>query len=292
MTRPIDECRQSRENIVTYEPSGTAGVQNDPGTISIRDVSLAYRGLGESHQAQVLADVSLDVAKGEFVCIVGPSGCGKTSLLHCIAGLLKPSRGGIYVGGTLVDGPGRDRGVVFQQYALFPWLSAVRNVEFALEMRGMERKQRREVALEYLRLVDMEKSADVLPKALSGGMKQRVALARAYAAEPQVLLMDEPFGALDAQTRRRLQVDLLSTWERKPRTVVFITHDVEEAVLLGRRVIVMKASPGEVVTEIGIDLGSSRDNKTLDLPAFADYKAVVGRALASVQASRDSLSEN
>ncbi len=283
----MSESSQENRTASHDGPRGRTDHHAAPGTISIQDVSLAYRGVAGSLQVQVLRDISLEVASGEFVCVVGASGCGKTSLLNCIAGLLKPSMGSIYVGGELVEGPARDRGVVFQQYALFPWLSAIRNVEFALEMRGMERKDRREAAIEYLRLVDMERSADVLPKALSGGMKQRVALARAYAAEPQVLLMDEPFGALDAQTRRRLQIDLLGTWERKPRTVFFITHDVEEAVLLGGRVIVMKASPGEVVSEVEVGLGTKRDSHTLDLPAFAEYKAVVARSLAAAEISTE-----
>ena len=281
----MSESSRLDRAISEQESGGYRAAHADSGTISIRDLSLAYRGAPGSHQVQVLQDVSLEVASGEFVCIVGASGCGKTSLLNCVAGLLKPSSGSIYVGGELVVGPARDRGVVFQQYALFPWLSAIKNVEFALEMRGVERKRRTEAAMEYLRLVGMERSAQILPKALSGGMKQRVALARAYAAEPQVLLMDEPFGALDAQTRRRLQVDLLGTWERKPRTVVFITHDVEEAVLLGARVIVMKAAPGEVVAEVQVGLGNKRGSETLDLPAFAEYKAIVASSLAAAESS-------
>ncbi len=251
------------------------------GTIAVEAVSLAYRAPRGSGQVLVLSEVSLYVSAGEFVCVVGPSGCGKTSLLHCLAGLVAPSRGIIRVGGSVVRGPGRDRGVVFQQYALFPWLSAVRNVEFSLQMRGVARSERRALALEYLSLVNMAEAAHVMPKALSGGMKQRVALARAYAAEPQVMLMDEPFGALDAQTRRGLQLDLLRTWESERRTVVFITHDVVEAVLLGGRVVVMKAGPGEVTADVTIALGSGRDARTVDTDAFRRSKAAVEGAMES-----------
>lgn len=193
---------------------------------------------------------------------------------------MAPSSGTVSVNSSVVQGVSRARGIVFQQFALFPWLSAVGNVEFSLAMRGVERKKRRALALDYLGLVDMVGAADVLPKALSGGMKQRVALARAYAAEPEVLLMDEPFGSLDAQTRRRLQVDLLRTWERERRTIVFVTHDVEEAVLLGERVVVMKAGPGEVVGDVAIPLGRGRDLSTVETSAFRQCKAAVAMALS------------
>ncbi len=254
------------------------------GSIQVDRVSLIYRGGGRSSQWPVLSDVSLDIAAGAFVCIVGPSGCGKTSLLHCMAGLLAPSSGSIRVSGGVVRGVSRARGLVFQQFALFPWLSAVKNVEFALAMRGIQRHERRSVAMEYLELVGMSDAADVLPKALSGGMKQRVALARAYAAAPEVLLMDEPFGSLDAQTRRRLQVDLLRSWEREGRTIVFVTHDVEEAVLLGERVVVMKTAPGEIIRDIAIPLGRGRELGSLDTSEFRQCKGVVSEALSRERA--------
>ena len=179
-----------------------------------------------------LNGVSLDIHNNEFICVVGPSGCGKSTLLNIIAGLTEPTSGKVYCDGKEVTGTGTERGVVFQQYALFPWLTVKKNVMFALEMRGVKGKEAEEEALKYLAMVDLVKFADHYPKELSGGMKQRVAIARAYAANPEVLLMDEPFGALDAQTRTQLQTELLETWEREKKTCFFITHDVEEAIIL------------------------------------------------------------
>ena len=188
-----------------------------------------------------LNGVSLDIHNNEFICVVGPSGCGKSTLLNIIAGLTEPTSGKVYCDGKEVTGTGTERGVVFQQYALFPWLTVKKNVMFALEMRGVKGKEAEEEALKYLAMVDLVKFADHYPKELSGGMKQRVAIARAYAANPEVLLMDEPFGALDAQTRTQLQTELLETWEREKKTCFFITHDVEEAIILAQRVIIMSA---------------------------------------------------
>ena len=176
-----------------------------------------------------LEEVNLDVEKNEFICVVGPSGCGKTTLMNIIAGLNPPSTGTVKVRGELVTGPGKGKGVVFQQYALYPWLTVEKNVEFGLRMKGVEKEKRREI-------VGLEKFAKSYPKELSGGMKQRVAIARAYTTGPEVLLMDEPFGALDAQTRAQLQENLLNTWQQEKKTCFFITHDVEEAVLLSTKV--------------------------------------------------------
>ncbi len=167
-----------------------------------------------------LNGVTLDIHDNEFICVVGPSGCGKSTLLNIIAGLLEPTSGEVYCDGKLVEGTGTDRGVVFQQYALFPWLTVKKNVRFALEMRGIKGKEADELAMKYLEKVDLVKFANHYPKELSGGMKQRVAIARAYAAEPQVLLMDEPFGALDAQTRTQLQSELLETWETRQENLL------------------------------------------------------------------------
>lgn len=262
-------------------PGGVGSPAPTPsGTIELDNVSLLYPSPRGGESVHVLERVAFTVPSGQVVCIVGPSGCGKTSVLNLVAGLVAPSAGSIKVGGIHVTGPGRDRGVVFQQYALFPWLSALENVEFSLRMRGIEKRLRRGMALEYLELVDMTRAADVLPKALSGGMKQRVALARAYAADPQVLLMDEPFGALDAQTRRRLQLDLLRTLERDRRTVVFVTHDVEEAVLLGERVIVMKPAPGEVLADLPISLEKDGRGECTGTDAFRHTVLKVARTLA------------
>jgi NitT/TauT family transport system ATP-binding protein len=191
-----------------------------------------------------LDDLNLDVAAGEFLTVVGPSGCGKSTILDLVAGLAKPSGGRLTIDGKPITGPGLDRSVVFQQYTLLPWRTAAANVEFALEAKGgMTKKQRAEQARDYLDLVGLSEFANRYPHELSGGMKQRVAIARSLSYEPEVLLMDEPFGALDAQTRERLQEELIGIWRRTGTTVIFITHDIDEAVFLGQRVAVMSAPP-------------------------------------------------
>ncbi|MDR2690367.1 MAG: ABC transporter ATP-binding protein [Azoarcus sp.] len=193
-----------------------------------------------------LTEVSLDVADGEFVVIVGPSGCGKTTLLDLLAGLTRPTSGQILLDGKPITGPSLDRGVVFQQYALFPWLTAQGNIEFGLEAKGVPAKERHEIALHFLDLVGLADFARHHPNELSGGMKQRVAIARSLAYDPEVLLMDEPFAALDAQTRETLQCELLRIWQASGKTVVFITHGIDEAVFLGQRVAVMSSRPGRI----------------------------------------------
>ncbi len=219
-----------------------------------------------------LNGVSLDIHDNEFVCVVGPSGCGKSTLLNIIAGLTPPTDGKVYCDGKEVTGTGTERGVVFQQYALFPWLTVKKNVMFALEMRGVKGKAAQEEAMKYLEMVDLAKFADHYPKELSGGMKQRVAIARAYAAEPEVLLMDEPFGALDAQTRTQLQTELLGTWEREKKTCFFITHDVEEAIILAQRVVIMSARPGRIKDIVDIDIPYPRTQETKLTPEFNEVK--------------------
>ena len=216
--------------------------------------------------------VTLDIHDNEFICVVGPSGCGKSTLLNIIAGLSEPTSGKVYCDGKEVTGTGTERGVVFQQYALFPWLTVKKNVMFALEMRGVKGKAAEEEAMKYLEMVDLAKFADHYPKELSGGMKQRVAIARAYAAEPEVLLMDEPFGALDAQTRTQLQTELLETWEKKRKTCFFITHDVEEAIILAQRVIIMSARPGRIKDIVDIDIPYPRTQETKMTPHFMELK--------------------
>ena len=219
-----------------------------------------------------LNGVSLDIHDNEFICVVGPSGCGKSTLLNIIAGLTEPTSGKVYCDGKEVTGTGTERGVVFQQYALFPWLTVKKNVMFALEMRGVKGKEAEEEALKYLAMVDLVKFADHYPKELSGGMKQRVAIARAYAANPEVLLMDEPFGALDAQTRTQLQTELLETWEREKKTCFFITHDVEEAIILAQRVIIMSARPGRIKDIVDVNIPYPRTQETKLTPEFNELK--------------------
>jgi len=219
-----------------------------------------------------LNGVDLDIHENEFICVVGPSGCGKSTLLNIIAGLTQPTSGTVLCNGKEVTGTGTDRGVVFQQYALFPWLTVKKNVKFALEMRGVKGQEADEEAMKYLEKVDLVKFADHYPKELSGGMKQRVAIARAYAANPEVLLMDEPFGALDAQTRTQLQTELLETWEKDRKTCFFITHDVDEAIILAQKVIIMSARPGRIKEMVDIDIPYPRTQETKMSPRFMELK--------------------
>ena len=219
-----------------------------------------------------LNGVDLDIHENEFICVVGPSGCGKSTLLNIIAGLTQPTSGTVLCNGKEVTGTGTDRGVVFQQYALFPWLTVKKNVKFALEMRGVKGQEADEEAMKYLEKVDLVKFADHYPKELSGGMKQRVAIARAYAVNPEVLLMDEPFGALDAQTRTQLQSELLKTWEEERKTCFFITHDVEEAIILAQRVVIMSARPGRIKEIVDIDIPYPRTQETRMDPRFIELK--------------------
>ena len=210
--------------------------------------------------------------QNEFICVVGPSGCGKTTLLNIIAGLCKPTTGTVKVRGELVTGPGKGKGVVFQQYALYPWLTVEKNVEFGMRMKGVPKAERAEIAKKYIDLVGLSKFAKAYPKELSGGMKQRVAIARAYATAPEVLLMDEPFGALDAQTRAQLQENLLKTWEQERKTCFFITHDVEEAVLLATKIIIMSAGPGHITEIVPVTLPYPRTQQTKLTSEFNELK--------------------
>jgi NitT/TauT family transport system ATP-binding protein len=219
-----------------------------------------------------LNGVNLQVKENEFISVVGPSGCGKTTLLNILAGLDEATSGDILVDGTPIQGPGRDRGVVFQQYALFPWLTVEKNIEFGLKLKGLKRAECKELVERYLDMVGLKDFAKSYPKELSGGMKQRVAIARAYAVNPKLLLMDEPFGALDAQTRAQLQQELLNTWEKEQKTCFFITHDVEEAVMLSQRVVIMSARPGRIKSIIDIDIDYPRTQETKMFPRFNDIK--------------------
>lgn len=219
-----------------------------------------------------LNGINLDIMDNEFVTVVGPSGCGKSTILNIMAGLLEPTSGRIICNGEEVHGTGPDRGVVFQQYALFPWLTVKKNVLFPLKMKGIKGEEAEEIAMKYIKMVDLEKFCNHYPKELSGGMKQRVAIARAYAANPEVLLMDEPFGALDAQTRTQLQQELLETWERERKTCFFITHDVDEALILGQRVVIMSARPGRIKDIVEVDIPYPRDQETKMSPRFLELK--------------------
>jgi NitT/TauT family transport system ATP-binding protein len=222
-----------------------------------------------------LDGIDMTLAENEFVCLVGTSGCGKSTLLSIVAGLQEPTAGEVLVDGHPVTGPGRDRGVVFQAYTLFPWLSARENVEFALRDEGLSARERKDRAAENLALVGLTGFADAYPHQLSGGMKQRVAIARALSYRPQVLLMDEPFGALDALTRKMMQELLTQVWESHRLTVLFVTHDVDEAVFISDRVVVMTNRPGQVKDDIAIDLARPREYEMAATEAFAQPKLQV-----------------
>ncbi len=243
---------------------------NLPVKVKIDNVVKKYSG--RNGEMVALNGVSLDIHENEFVCVVGPSGCGKSTLLNIIAGLHEPTSGQVLVDGQAVSGPGPDRGVVFQQYALFPWLTVQKNVEFGLKLQGMSQDKAEQEAKKYIKMVDLEQFAQSYPKELSGGMKQRVAIARAYAINPKVLLMDEPFGALDAQTRTQLQTELLKTLEKEQKTCFFITHDVEEAIILAQRVIIMSARPGRIKEVVEINIPYPRTQETKMSKEFLDLK--------------------
>ena len=216
--------------------------------------------------------VNLEVKDGEFVMIVGPSGCGKTTLINILGGLNTPSSGQVLLDGRPVEGPGADRGMVFQGYSLFPWLSVQKNVEFGLKAKNFPKDERSQIAKKYIELVGLTGFEQALPKQLSGGMKQRVAIARTLANEPEILLMDEPFGALDAQTRVVMQELLADISKKTKTTILFITHDIDEAVLLGDRIYVMSRRPGTVRAVLDVDLPGERTHESLVLPEFLQIK--------------------
>ncbi|MFD7611463.1 ABC transporter ATP-binding protein [Streptomyces sp. NPDC059828] len=259
-------------------PSGTP-------KIVFEDVSKVFpvkdrTGTGRSEQFTALHGIDLRIEAGEFVSVVGPSGCGKSTLLDLLGGLTRPSAGRILVDGKQVTGPGTDRGIVFQQYALLPWRTAQGNVEFGLEAIGVPRRERAERARAHLDLVGLSGFEDRHPHELSGGMRQRVAIARSLAYDPDVLLMDEPFAALDAQTRESLQDELLRIWQRTGKTIVFITHGIEEAVYLGGRVAVLTSRPGRVKEVVPVSFESRTTADDLrSSPEFAHYRHLIWRLL-------------
>ena len=236
--------------------------------IRIEGVSMTF-----DNGVTALAQVNLELAENSFTCLLGPSGCGKSTLLGMIAGFVQPTAGRVLVDGAQVSGASADRGVVFQEYALFPWRTAIGNVEFGPLMRRLPRAQRRSIALDYLALVGLAGHESKYPSELSGGMKQRVAIARAFANSPSVLLMDEPFGALDALTREHMQEELHAVWRRTGMTVVFITHSVEEAVYLGTDVVVLSPRPGRIVERI--PLRFARDDADRDIRAVKSSPAFI-----------------
>ncbi len=227
-------------------------------SIEVRNLAMTFES-DDGTKVNALAPTDLEIEPGQFVAIVGPSGCGKSTLLNILAGFLEPSEGEASIGKVPVSGPSIDHGVVFQDYALFPWLTVLENVSFGLKSQGIGRSERNEISMHFLDVVSLRDFADKRPRELSGGMKQRVAIARTFATNPSVILMDEPFGALDALTRRFLQQQLLKIWSESRKTVLFITHSVQEAVFLADRIIVMTARPGRIKSDFLIDLEHPRD---------------------------------
>lgn len=242
--------------------------------LQVDKVSLRYQK-PDGGVFTALDQVSFEVPDQQFAVLVGPSGCGKSSLLYLTAGLNEPTEGEIYVGGQQVQGPGADRGMVFQSYTLFPWLTVRQNVEFGLKRRGMAAAQRKEIVDYYVNEVGLTGFADNYAKQLSGGMMQRVAIARALANDPQILLMDEPFGALDSQTRLQMQQLLLRVWGNSKKTVLFVTHDIDEAIFMANKVAIFSARPGRIKTEIAVDFPHPRDYTLKTSPEFMALKARV-----------------
>jgi NitT/TauT family transport system ATP-binding protein len=251
-----------------------------PPKLRIENVALRFASPG-GVPVTALEDISLDVEDKEFSVIVGPSGCGKTSLLRLVAGLIEPTEGMLWLDSARITGPGKDRGMVFQSYTLFPWLTVQDNVEFGLRISGVPSAERRETAARFIAQVGLEGFERLYPKQLSGGMMQRVALARALANDPAILLMDEPFGALDSQTRSLMQELLLEIWQQSHKTVLFITHDIDESILLGDRVHVMTARPGRMKEMVQIDLPRPR---TVDMLTSDAFMAIKRRIMHSIHA--------
>ena len=232
--------------------------------LRLENVTKRFPVRGEKTSFTAIEDITIDLAAGEFLVLVGPSGCGKSTLLDLLGGLSTPSSGRILLDGQPISGPGLDRGIVFQQYALLPWRTARKNIEFGLEAKGLPAAVRRERAEHYLELVGLTSFADRYPHELSGGMKQRVAIARSLAFDPEVLLMDEPFAALDAQTRESLQDELLRIWRATGKTILFITHGIDEAIYLGQRVAVLTSRPGRIKQIVDVDIDRSAEDVRSD----------------------------
>ncbi len=271
LTGPVSNL-SDRQKTVTGKSVPTPGTEKSraAGDITIDRLSIVF---GEGANQVIAVDrVSFHIDHGEFVCIVGPSGCGKSTVMNAIAGFERPTEGRVSVGGEMVTKPGADRGMVFQQPTLFPWKTVRGNVAHGPRMAGKSDKQADEIADQLIEMVGLARFATALPHTLSGGMQQRTAIARALANRPRVLLMDEPFGALDAQTRSMMQENLLDLWSEIGATVLFITHDIDEAIFLADRVLVMSASPGRVLKDLSVDLRRPRDPDIILSQQFIDLK--------------------
>jgi len=248
------------------------------GTVTVESLDLRFTSRNGG-KVIALNNLSLTVPDKQFAVIVGPSGCGKSSLLDIIAGLKEPSGGICRLDGKPIHGPGRERGMVFQNYSLFPWLTVAKNVAFGLSLQGRSGKDVQERARYYVNAVGLSKFEDAYPNQLSGGMKQRVAIARSLANDPEVILMDEPFGALDSQTRAVMQQLLLGIWEKEHKTILFVTHDIDEALFLGEKVYVMSARPGRIIDTISVDFAHPRSYELSTEPAFMELKRRIQHSL-------------
>lgn len=269
------------------EPQSAASAGPEPADgreeiVTIDQVTKVFRDIQRGEEIVAIRDLSLTIRDREFVAILGPSGCGKSTLLNILAGFEEPSSGRVLLNGVPVRGPGRDRGVVFQDYGLFPWLTVRKNIEFGLQNQGIPKAKRQLITRDFTRLVHLEGFEDRYPRELSGGMKQRVAIARVLANDPRILLMDEPFGALDALTRHAMQKQLLEVWQRHQKTVLLVTHSVDEALYLADRVIVLSARPGRILDIVTVDAPRPRDLTSVE------FNRQRGRALELLEAEVDS----
>lgn len=257
-------------DVLKYKRPNDAPSGVGKGLIEITDLSITFGSGAEAHRA--VETTSIKIEPGEFVCILGPSGCGKSTIMNAVAGYVTPTEGEVRVDGELITKPGQDRGMVFQQYSLLPWKTVYENVAFGPRMAGHGKVEAGSIANTFLNMVGLNNFGDRYPAELSGGMQQRVGIARALANYPSVLLMDEPFGALDAQTRLMMQENLLSIWKKFGTTVLFVTHDVDEAVFLADRVLVMSAAPGRIIRDLKIELPRPRDPDMATDPVYIKAK--------------------
>ncbi len=265
-THTINHQVRDAAGIANAAPTVEGSHTRPCGSVTLNNMSVVFGDGKDAHKA--VAETSIEIEAGQFVCILGPSGCGKSTLLNTVAGYVKPTTGSVLVDDKPVSKPGPDRGMVFQQYSLLPWKTVFQNIEFGPLMAGRGREEATSLANTFLALVGLSKFADRYPAELSGGMQQRVGIARALANYPSVLLMDEPFGALDSQTRLMMQENLLSIWKEFGTTVLFITHDVDEAVFLADRVLIMSASPGSIIGDLEISLPRPRSPDVISDPSY------------------------